>query len=386
MNNAKTTKQELAKRDGLRCAVTGEEVTSLDELEIDRLVPLSKGGTDELDNLILVRPNVNRLVSDDERRRTRLLIQQLRQRQEELATFERESFEREQAYRKQQDEQRKELEEFRHSLQRQQSERELVYSKELEQQRRHLQEQEAKLVAHMRSSETEFARRLADLEAQKAKLSVEIQEREALLQLSFEELEKEKLRYTEETRRQVETNAATYVNDALSSLENAAAKYRKSARNWSLAGVASLLLGAFVAAYFGLSGLNEGSGGKSLEWAHVVFFTFKGLILIGLLVALAKYCFVYSQSFMHESLKNSERKHAIKFGKFYLESYGANAEWAQIREAFEHWNIAPASAFSTNDADKFDPRVIDHVAQLVESLSKLNPSKPAAASEQRRGF
>jgi hypothetical protein len=49
---------------------------------------------------------------------------------------------------------------------------------------------------------------------------------------------------------------------------------------------------------------------------------------------------------MREALKNADRRHAINFGKFYLESYGAAAEWSQVKEAFEHWNITGENAFS----------------------------------------
>jgi hypothetical protein len=38
MKNPKQIKQELAKRDGLRCAVTGEEVGNIAELEIDHRI------------------------------------------------------------------------------------------------------------------------------------------------------------------------------------------------------------------------------------------------------------------------------------------------------------------------------------------------------------
>lgn len=69
------------------------------------------------------------------------------------------------------------------------------------------------------------------------------------------------------------------------------------------------------------------------------------------------------------------------FGKFYLESYGANADWSQIKEAFEHWNNAPSSAFSNNDADKLDPKVMDRIAQLVESLGKISQTRAASNSK-----
>ena len=380
--NRKEMKAKLAERDGLRCAVTGEPVESLDELEIDHLVPQSKGGTSDIDNLILVKPHVNRVVSDDERRRTRLLIQQLRQRQDELAKNEKDAFEREQAYRLQIESQKKELEDFRRALHRDQSEREAAYAKELDAHRQRLAQQEAQLIHHLRDSEKQFGTRLAALEEERAKLEAGIREKEVELKIAHEEFTKEKARYAAESVKRVQENATTYVSQALGALDSASKRYRAFSGYWSIGGVVALGAGIGVAAYFGMVGLAEPGGGKQLDWAHVVFYTFKGLLLIALFVALAKYCFVYSQSFMHEALKSTERKHAINFGQFYLESYGANADWTQIKEAFEHWNISPSSSFVRSNVEAFDPKVMDRIAQLVESVSKLKVA--GDAGEKKR--
>jgi len=203
------------------------------------------------------------------------------------------------------------------------------------------------------------------------KLYEERKEAELKLSREYEELEKEKERYREESRRKIETSSSDYVNEALKSLDTTATRYHVIARNWSIVGTLALVFGILTGLYFGVRGLTPMEGKNTIEWAQVVFFGFKGLIVIGLFVALAKYCFMYGQSFMHESLKNSERKHAINFGKFYLESYGADADWIQVKEAFEHWNIVSASAFSKNDPDKFDPKVLEKATQLINSVGKL---------------
>lgn len=156
------------------------------------------------------------------------------------------------------------------------------------------------------------------LEDQRRNLTQELQQREELLQLTFQELEQDKKKYTEESRKKIESNSAVYVHEALTSLGESAKRYHGISRNWSLMGLASLLLGVAAAGYFGLIGLASSAATENMNWARLAFFGFKGLIIVGLFVAIVKYCFSYSQSFMHESLKNSERKHAINFGKFYL--------------------------------------------------------------------
>jgi hypothetical protein len=78
---------------------------------------------------------------------------------------------------------------------------------------------------------------------------------------------------------------------------------------------------------------------------------------------------------MEEALKNADRRHAINFGKFYLESYGAAADWAQVKEAFEHWNIAASNAFSRSDSSLPDISVLEKSVALIERVSKALPVK-----------
>lgn len=364
MRNSKSIKHELIQRDGLRCAVSGDTVETSEELSIEHIVPKSKGGTDNLDNLILVKKSLSALVSDDEKNRTHLLVEELKRRQEELTNRERENFHREQSYRHQIEQQKQQLEEFRLNLQKEQSERQAAFEREMSEQRNRMLEQQKTLVVQE-----------SQLSALKSKLHQDLQEKERQIVLAFEELEREKERYREDSRSKIETRSSAYVNEALKALDSSSNKYRTAGTIWSVAGSLAIVAGVITGLYFGVLGLTPFGDESGVSWAQVCFFAFKGVIVIGLFVALAKYCFAYGQSFTHESIKNSERKHAINFGKFYLETYGADAKWHQIKEAFEHWNINSSSAFSGNDTDKFDPKVIETAIKFAETVQKINKSK-----------
>ncbi|MBE4012868.1 hypothetical protein HJ059_23770 [Vibrio parahaemolyticus] len=116
----------------------------------------------------------------------------------------------------------------------------------------------------------------------------------------------------------------------------------------------------------------------------VAIHTFRGLVVLTMFVALARYAFIFSNSYMHESLKNGERRHAINFGKFYLEVYGADASWSDIKEAFEHWNIDSQNAFTKKQTSDFDPNLLDKTASLSASVSKSirNSAKKSEAEAQ----
>lgn len=117
-----------------------------------------------------------------------------------------------------------------------------------------------------------------------------------------------------------------------------------------------------------------------ITWEVIVFSVVKGLIAVSLLGALARYAFLLSNSYVREALKNADRRHAINFGKFYLESYGAAAEWSQVKEAFEHWNISGSNAFSQPDEIQFDAASTGKLVSLLEQFSRSLPKLKAGES------
>ena len=78
---------------------------------------------------------------------------------------------------------------------------------------------------------------------------------------------------------------------------------------------------------------------------------------------------------MGEALKNSDRVHAISFCKFYLRAYGEKATWVEIKEVFQHWNIAKDSAFSVLDSKEFDPNFLGAAVELAKVMSGRSENK-----------
>ncbi|GBQ65769.1 hypothetical protein AA103196_1216 [Ameyamaea chiangmaiensis NBRC 103196] len=70
----------------------------------------------------------------------------------------------------------------------------------------------------------------------------------------------------------------------------------------------------------------------------MIFFSFKGLVVLTIVGFFTRYNFVHSGNYMQESLKIADRIHAIKFGQFYIETYGATATWEEVKEVFSSWN------------------------------------------------
>ena len=91
------------------------------------------------------------------------------------------------------------------------------------------------------------------------------------------------------------------------------------------------------------------------------------LFIIIMLVSLSKLLFTLAKSFMVESIRCSDRIHAISFGKFFLDAYGTEASREEVIKAFSSWNIDNGSTlFRTQSSDDFDPKI----AEILKTLRK----------------
>jgi hypothetical protein len=105
-------------------------------------------------------------------------------------------------------------------------------------------------------------------------------------------------------------------------------------------------------------------------WAIYIMAILKSAIVIGLLIAASKYAFTLGKSFMHESLRNADRIHAISFGEFYLKAYGDRVgSHAEIKEIFKDWNIDKPSSFSSLDTNTYDPKFTEGLLDVIKTLS-----------------
>ncbi|SJL83449.1 hypothetical protein [Vibrio palustris] len=265
--------------------------------------------------------------------------------------------------------QERDFDTYRSRLKEEQIEREMDLQKEFEERERYFVEREKKLVERQRDFEKHLKHREMEAQALRNRLQNELAIKESELKKASIELEQEKARLTEESRKKLEQTSQDYVADALDALNSKESQFHTISRIWSGIGAASLIAGVifFVAVTFSIS-LDSL---KDISWQFLIFALFKGIITVGLLVGVAKYSFLFSSSYMQESLKNADRRHAINFGKFYLESYGATADWSEVKEAFEHWNITGSNAFSKREDVSLDNDTLDKAVSLVEKAGKI---------------
>ncbi|WP_176083095.1 toll/interleukin-1 receptor domain-containing protein [Martelella sp. HB161492] len=171
----------------------------------------------------------------------------------------------------------------------------------------------------------------------------------------------------EELAQAVRGNLAEFVDEAIKTQQQYETQHKVSARRWYMIGYASLLLGLLTTAFLAYSVI-IGVPATS-DYARTISISLLNVIAIAILAALARYAYSLGKSYMSESLKSSDRIHAIQFGKFFLRAYGSKANSIEIREVFQHWNIDRTSTFSSLDASQIDPQIVNMVVQIVSAIT-----------------
>lgn len=169
----------------------------------------------------------------------------------------------------------------------------------------------------------------------------------------------------EEAQKKVEQSAADFIRKSMTELQKRETSYRRLAYFWY--GLAYLTL--VGSAGFGVwrALLAQPS---SLNWPALVELAISGVIVLALLIGLAKYAFTLGKSFMVEALRNADRRHAISFGEFYLQAYGADAQWQEVKEAFQNWNIDKGSHFMSQSHIDFDPQIYAIAIEVAKAFGR----------------
>lgn len=211
---------------------------------------------------------------------------------------------------------------------------------------------------------------LADTKARLASMEEAVAKRQATIDAQERDLATRLAKIEEENKRQVqqkiELKVPEYVTAALKVLEDREKSYRRKAAQWSVHGTIVLLVALVATAAISFYGYGFTKSAEGLSWQALLFVSFKGLVILGILGLWAKHAFTVSNAYMHEAIKRSDRAHAITFGKLYLEIYGNTVDRKELLDIFENWNITSESAFSKVGPPSFDPKIIDQLGDFLK--------------------
>ncbi|TWT86778.1 hypothetical protein Mal64_36080 [Pseudobythopirellula maris] len=167
-----------------------------------------------------------------------------------------------------------------------------------------------------------------------------------------------------EVQEKVERSTGEYVQKSLANLKDREHVYRRLSYAWYGVALLSLVGGVAYGVWRAIM-LQD----KQPSWESLVQVGLVTVLVIGVLGALSRFAFLLGKAFMVESLRNSDRIHAISFGEFYLDAFGDKAEWSEVKEAFQHWNIDKGSTFIEQDAKDVDPQILLTALEIAKAIS-----------------
>ncbi|WP_152031513.1 hypothetical protein [Pseudomonas putida] len=209
--------------------------------------------------------------------------------------------------------------------------------------------------------------RIKGLEASYAKRESELKENIRLLQ---EEHQKQ-------VQERIEVKVPAFVKSALEALEDKEESFATKARIWNWQGHVAVILAiiaAIVGFWYGADVFKDASK-ENINWFFFCFVLLKGLVIISLFAAWAKHSYTVASAYVHESLKRSDRMHAINFGKLYLEVYGNDVSQMDMKAVFENWNLDSDSAFTRVKTADLQPKVLEQLTKFVDSVSRGSQAK-----------
>lgn len=189
----------------------------------------------------------------------------------------------------------------------------------------------------------------------------------------IDKIEKAKIEEAEEKKK----NIANYVDSAIEEQKKYENLNKTSAKYWYFIGFLVLIISLFIYSALYVYTLNSNNYIlNSKELLPFLSTITAKVILAAILAALVKYAFTIGRTFMAESLKSSDRIHAIRFGKFFLEIFGDKLDPNQVKDAFQHWNIDRDLKSSLGEISSIDPKIVEILSKVVENLSsKVEPQK-----------
>lgn len=181
-------------------------------------------------------------------------------------------------------------------------------------------------------------------------------------------LEKEKVRIEKELKKEIlQKSAAKFVDQSINQLKLRESNLNRQAKMWNLGGLISLIIGVGVSFYLIID-----DSIKIDDTPSIIYTLLKGLVIIGLLVATARYTFILGKTYMNESLKNADRIHAISFGKFFLQVFDNDISKEDLKEVFKDWNTSSESQFVKLQSSEFDPKYVEEFSKFIQSVKKAN--------------
>lgn len=225
---------------------------------------------------------------------------------------------------------------------------------------------------------TELEKKYSD---RSQKLRYEINKKQTELDEEINKTKIEMKRYTEEHQQKLQKSSSDFVKYTVNDLVSREGKLSKISSIWSCAGAAVLFVGLVVTIIISIK--NFSSTSEVITWPYLVYFSFKGIIVLTIIGLFTRYNFINSGNYMQEAIKLANQIHKIRFGQFYIETYGATATWEEAKEAFANWNGDEKSNWEKNiQYDEFN-NGLSMLASAIDKIKTVIPNGKEKSKEDK---
>ena len=241
----------------------------------------------------------------------------------------------------------------------------------IERRQRAREEQYSEKIDHLRQQISETEKEVHKRQSKYKSVETGLQKKEGELREIIRNLQEE---HQKQVQEKIEIKVPEFVKSAVGVLEQKEKDFSDKAREWNRNGSISLglaIISAVGALIYGAFEFNSAAK-ENIDWFFFSFLLLKGLIVVTLFGAFAKHAYSIGNAYMHESLKRSDRMHAINFGKLYLEVYGNDVSQSDMKAIFENWNMDSDSAFTKVQPSNFEPKVVEQVTQMINAVSSVS--------------
>lgn len=160
----------------------------------------------------------------------------------------------------------------------------------------------------------------------------------------------------------VKTGLSNYIDDVFINLKESGKRNKQFAFWLYFVSIVSLMFTICIAVLFFVKETQYTDNTTALIIYGVVC-----LFIVIMLISLSKLLFTLAKSFMVEAIRCADRIHAISFGKFFLDAYGAEATREEVLKAFSSWNIDNGNtSFRNQSGEDYDPKI----AEIINILKK----------------
>lgn len=103
-----------------------------------------------------------------------------------------------------------------------------------------------------------------------------------------------------------------------------------------------------------------------LEIQKIIVICVEVVVLSALTISLSRFLLMLGKSFMVESIRSSDRAHAIGLGRLYLKLFKSKFKWEELRDVLQNWNIDKGSAFINLDAKELESVKLDDIVSVFK--------------------